>query len=232
MTVQLTSATYTALQTHYANFQQWAIDRNFHTGATIEGQALKMLEELGEFVGNYKRSKPVLDDLGDMLVVVNVIRCMLQQEAHKHPSVAMPPNGGDGNVAALIAATSSAISYILIFAYRNVEQWAVGRISSELHRIELSVLALCAALDVNPAAACAHAWNEIKDRRGRMENGVFIKEADLRARNKARLREGCSTLCENGQPCMASSDGRCACEGIDALTQEAESLGMYGESNG
>jgi len=37
---------------------------------------------------------------------------------------------------------------------------------------------LCNQLGCDPAFVVAEAWNEIKDRKGRMVNGVFIKEGD------------------------------------------------------
>jgi hypothetical protein len=38
---------------------------------------------------------------------------------------------------------------------------------------------LAAQHNVNLEACVAAAWDEIKDRKGRMINGVFVKEADL-----------------------------------------------------
>jgi len=38
---------------------------------------------------------------------------------------------------------------------------------------------LAAQMGMSIEDCIEHAWNEIKDRKGRMVNGVFIKEADL-----------------------------------------------------
>lgn len=43
--------------------------------------------------------------------------------------------------------------------------------------VTLTILA--AQHNLNVCACLEHAWDEIKDRRGKMLNGVFIKEADL-----------------------------------------------------
>jgi NTP pyrophosphatase (non-canonical NTP hydrolase) len=43
--------------------------------------------------------------------------------------------------------------------------------------VTLTILAAQHRLDID--TCLAHAWEQIKDRRGVMRNGVFIKEADL-----------------------------------------------------
>ena len=92
------------------NVTQWHYDRNLIDGATDESQLVKLIEEAGELAGNIARKRPVIDDIGDMLVV------------------------------------------LINIAERN-------GLSLEycLH----------------------HSYNEIKDRKGRMVSGMFIKESDL-----------------------------------------------------
>lgn len=40
----------------------------------------------------------------------------------------------------------------------------------------VTLIILSKQLGYEPAACLEHAWNEIKDRKGKTENGVFIKE--------------------------------------------------------
>lgn len=43
----------------------------------------------------------------------------------------------------------------------------------------VTLISLCLCLNINPFDAMEVAYDEIKDRKGRLINGVFVKEADL-----------------------------------------------------
>jgi len=61
----------------YALITAWAEQRNFKEGATLYGQACKLAEEFGEFLKHYNKGSDCTDDIGDVLVVVTVLRYML-----------------------------------------------------------------------------------------------------------------------------------------------------------
>jgi len=88
---------------------QWHKDRNLIEGSTDGAQFEKLLEEVDELRGNIEHSQPVVDDIGDIMVVlVNI-------------------------------------------AHRNkLTLWE----------------------------CMYHAYNDIKDRKGKMINGVFVKEKE------------------------------------------------------
>jgi len=91
---------------------QWHKDRNLIDGSDDKTQTLKLLQELGELSDSICKEKPILDDIGDMLVVmINIC---------------------------------------------------------ERNRISLEE-----CLEV--------AYEDIKDRKGKMIDGVFVKESDLRS---------------------------------------------------
>ena len=53
---------------------QWHIDRNLIDGSDDKSQTLKLLQELGELSDSVCKEKPILDDIGDMLVVmINIL---------------------------------------------------------------------------------------------------------------------------------------------------------------
>jgi hypothetical protein len=88
---------------------QWHKDRNLIEGSTDGAQFEKLLEEVDELRGNIEHSQPVVDDIGDIMVVlVNI-------------------------------------------AHRNkLTLWE----------------------------CMYHAYQDIKDRKGKMINGVFVKEKE------------------------------------------------------
>ena len=199
----------------YARIAAWAEQRNFREGATLEGQSLKLAEEFGEFLKHYNKGSDCTDDVGDVLVVVTVLRYMLGINV-KHPAYCKAGSGGD--VGANIVTVHNAISQFMGMAlnangntpYKNMMQ-------SELYRIELCMAAICDAMGYNVVACLQHSY--IKDRTGKMINGKFVKSADLleehaiRSKHKVtHLRSDCSSLCSEGEPCMVSSSGLCDCD--------------------
>lgn len=159
----------------YALITSWAEARNFKEGATLFGQACKLAEEFGEFLKHYNKGSDCTDDIGDVLVVVTVLRHMLGINV-KAP--AMCDKQYAGPVSVNIASTHDAISKVLGLTVRGQSNIA-HVLQSELYRIELCVAAICAELDYNIVSCLQHSYNEIKDRTGRMINGKFVKSADL-----------------------------------------------------
>lgn len=49
---------------------QWHRDRNLIDGSDDKSQTLKLLQELGELSDSVCKEQPILDDIGDMLVVM------------------------------------------------------------------------------------------------------------------------------------------------------------------
>ena len=50
--------------------RQWHIDRNLINGSTDSHQFIKLMEETGELAANIARGKAIIDDVGDILVVL------------------------------------------------------------------------------------------------------------------------------------------------------------------
>lgn len=227
----------TATEKHmnlYACIATWAEQRNFREGATLFGQACKLAEEFGEFLKHYNKGSDCTDDVGDVLVVVTVLRYMLGINV-KHPAYCKVGSGG--GVGANIVTVHNAISQFMGMALNaNGNTPYKNMLQSELYRIELCMAAICDAMGYNVVACLQHSYNEIKDRTGKMINGKFVKSADLldmpdavlmpkyaggsaeaeqaiRSKHKVKhLRSDCSSLCSEGEPCMVSSSGLCDCD--------------------
>ena len=50
--------------------KQWHYDRNLIEGSTDKDQYLKLLEEVFELQANIMKGRPVIDDIGDIVVVL------------------------------------------------------------------------------------------------------------------------------------------------------------------
>lgn len=147
----------------------WAAARNFFAkdGATLAGQQLKSVEELGELAAAVARNKvaEVKDAIGDLLVLAIV--------QHKLA----------GRVPVSQYATACAADTRLEY---DTPAHAIIELQDDLVRHFRTGAATCAWLDT--LADIAHIYNftleeclaaayaEIKDRKGTMVKGVFIKE--------------------------------------------------------
>lgn len=159
--------------------KRWAHERNLIEGSDSITQYLKLVSELGELADDINKKQDVRDSVGDCLVVLIIL--------------------GEQNYV-------SNSRYIRCFAdivngdvaYRGEQSpkvygmWladAVGRIGKQLSRdrciddqIVDCVSHLSAIADLSGGYTLAHclehAYNEIKDRKGVMLDGVFIKEDD------------------------------------------------------
>ena len=94
--------------------RQWHQDRNLIDGSDDKSQTLKLLQELGELSDSVCKEQPILDDIGDMLVVM-------------------------------------------------------------INLCERNKVTLQECLEV--------AYDDIKDRKGRMVDGVFVKSEDIKQAN-------------------------------------------------
>ncbi len=99
-----------AIGSEIAAIAEWHHDRNLVNGATNKDQFCKLVEEVGELANSINKNKPVIDDIGDIIVVL-------------------------------------------------------------INIMEREGLTMSECL--------IHAYDEIKDRKGKMVNGSFVKEGDL-----------------------------------------------------
>ncbi|MFX3656389.1 MazG-like family protein [Streptococcus suis] len=152
--------------------QQWFIDRNLHEANPVK-QFEKLMEEAGELFEGVAKGKSDLikDALGDMQVVLTGLELQVK-------------NGAD------IRATPEEMELLLMVA-------SLGNLADRLHKhiyhnetmtplIKPALIMLhsnihsIAIHNCTTADTCLKiAYDEIKDRKGKMIDGVFVKEADL-----------------------------------------------------
>lgn len=157
-----------------SNVEKWAEDRSFYdpiNGATFFSQTLKLYEEFGELCGNIAKGRDIKDDIGDNAVVlINMARLLgfsLNDVMPDEIEPLKPWGDYDTHIVAMASndypevCFSSIVhkaSFFLIF--RRLETIANGAGATLVECLKL-------------------AYDEIKDRKGKMIKGVYIKEGDL-----------------------------------------------------
>lgn len=153
------------------NVQQWSIDRGLDK-ADSKKQMLKLYEEFGELAsGLAKGNKEVVkDSIGDVVVVLIILAQQQGLEKisdfniicnHLQPSDLMPK-------------ASETIGLISLRVRRTKNE-----IEEPIVRL-ISYLRTIAKYENLKFEDCLlQAWNEIKDRKGKLIDGVWVKEEDL-----------------------------------------------------
>ena len=150
---------------------QWAKDRNLILGSTPQKQFIKLMEEFGELCAGIARNdkEKIKDSIGDCFVVTVIIKCQFKTNLFIHP-ISLNKNLDVSLILARIARDAA-----LIPRYDLSEQVQLEIINGIVrHLMNISIL-----LDVDFENCVQSAWDEIKDRKGRMIDGVFVKEEDL-----------------------------------------------------
>ena len=152
--------------------KQWFVDRNLHK-ANPAKQFKKLMEESGELFEGIAKDKPELikDALGDMQVVLTGLELQIK-------------NGAD------IRATPAEMELLLMVSslgnlanklYKHIyhEETKTPLIKPDLIMLHSNIHSV-AIHNCTRADTCLKiAYDEIKDRKGKMIDGVFVKDADL-----------------------------------------------------
>lgn len=131
----------------------WARDKNITREECIPMQKLKLIEEVGEIANAIVKNKKEeqADGIGDAFVVLTILA---EQNKEEFEVVDVFSNFQDTELSDLLA--------MIIYSEYNVDFGVF--------------LELCKRLNLNILDCVSSAWNEIKDRKGRTEGGVFIKD--------------------------------------------------------
>lgn len=166
-------------QEFYKNVLMWAEKRNIIKGSTPEHQTIKLGEELGELCAGAARGDLALikDSIGDCMVVVTILRAMVgaTDTLEDESSNAQLPFGDDiKRSAALIVMRRMGGIAQCIFLNAN-ELVTLATLQAFYQELE----ALCGAYNIDITECYEAAWNDIKDRKGLIVDGVFLKQADI-----------------------------------------------------
>ncbi|WP_367006448.1 MazG-like family protein [Streptococcus sp. ZY19097] len=152
---------------------QWFVDRNLHEANPVK-QFEKLMEESGELFEGIAKDKPELikDALGDMRVVI--IGLLLQLNRGNKPEAA----NRELLLLELVKHIGNMAGKILLhIENKNTEKISVG---VELLGINRTMQYIALYSDTTLTDCLQIAYDKIKDRKGKMINGVFVKEEDLK----------------------------------------------------
>lgn len=156
--------------------EQWAEDRNLHTAAPTK-QYDKLIEEFGELMKGINKHdiEMIRDSIGDMYVVMVVMSrqlglSMTDLMKIENVDTLRPQHSTFGYVGALNRLADNMKSNEFYDGYVFI--WNASDIEKQLAKT-------CAEYEISFVDCVGLAYNEIKDRKGKMINGKFVKEEDL-----------------------------------------------------
>ena len=148
-----------------AKIEQWANDRNIIKGSKPIDQAMKLFSEFGELADNVGKGRDCRDDIGDVFVVLTIISKQNGDTLENHI---------DKTFYSSYKCEKTAVSFLakaLFVVENNYNETVVVSVLDDLRFISKHfgyTLEECVQI----------AYDDIKDRKGIMSNGVFIKESD------------------------------------------------------
>lgn len=173
------------LEQYERKIEKWFSDRGLEKASPYK-QMLKLIEEFGELAsGIAKNDEDVIkDSIGDIFVVYTGLMHQLKMQSENLPNLSEDVVMVDmlyalrelGRIAdKLLCLNDDNVEDIMKKDVKIVR----GRIQSCLVGIESDITNIAELYETDLESCVAGAYKEIKDRRGKMINGVFVKESDL-----------------------------------------------------
>ena len=144
----------------------WANARNLIKGSDVDTQLLKLLSEVGELADAVTKNDldGIKDAIGDCFVVLTIV-CEMSRD------VDIPNNYDDLHIVRVRKMVCSLGDVVAKMAH-DVSNYRVKVFVNKLRAI-----AICYGFTLQECVQSA--YDEIKDRRGYMKNGIFIKLSDM-----------------------------------------------------
>ncbi|MBN6075747.1 pyrophosphatase [Aggregatibacter actinomycetemcomitans] len=168
--------------------KRWAEARNLIRGSTPQKQMLKLMEEFGELCSGVAKNKPdvIKDSIGDCFVVLVILNEQKKAVSSLDWEVACNTDSWGGSVENGLIYLAKHISALNFDSepknYNSLETFneKLGEFINDF-KLAVSYLTYIAYLSELDFKDCVqHAYDEVKDRKGRMIDGFFVKEADLK----------------------------------------------------
>ena len=168
--------------------EQWAEDRNIIKGSKPIDQAMKLFSEFGELADNVGKGRDCRDDIGDVFVVLVIIG---KQRGHDMivpiTTIIELFNKDDnyhyGEVYNMACTPKEKVAYLcsdIAIMVSHFYDCRVDAYSTDdmIEQCLATMFALCDDLNYTLEECIQIAYDDIKDRKGLMHGGLFIKESD------------------------------------------------------
>ena len=148
--------------------EQWANDRNIIKGSKPIDQAMKLFSEFGELADNVGKGRDCRDDIGDVFVVLTIMSAQMKNKIKIPMEILLDDLEVKQHVIELG-------NFLNNFSYQcKTKKEREFSLESSI----MSLIAISNKLEYSLEECVQIAYDDIKDRKGIMSNGVFVKESD------------------------------------------------------
>lgn len=148
--------------------EQWANDRNIIKGSKPIDQAMKLFSEFGELADNVGKGRDCRDDIGDVFVVLTIMSAQMKNKIKIPMEILLDDLEVKQHVIELG-------NFLNNFSYQcETKKEREFSLESSI----MSLIAISNKLEYSLEECVQIAYDDIKDRKGIMSNGVFVKESD------------------------------------------------------
>lgn len=156
-----------------AKIEQWANDRNIIKGSKPIDQAMKLFSEFGELADNVGKGRDCRDDIGDVFVVLTIMAKQLQHSTIENHNIDLwHDNQSNITLKDRVVLLSEKLTE---FCFDARECDLYGSVFDAVIS-QLKTIAVKCGYTLEECVQIA--YDDIKNRKGIMSNGVFIKESD------------------------------------------------------
>lgn len=147
--------------------EQWAEDRNIIKGSKPIDQAMKLFSEFGELADNVGKGRDCRDDIGDCVVVLTIIAKQMGESIIDEFGFHYSCKDNKYAVNGLAKSLHEFVSWANIRKFNNTLADCLGYLDFIANNNGYTIQE-CVQI----------AYDDIKDRKGIMSGGIFIKESD------------------------------------------------------
>lgn len=160
-----------------SKIEQWAEDRNIIKGSKPIDQAMKLFSEFGELADNVGKGRDIKDDCGDIFVVLTILSAQYDGNLMSHTIKSFNSFEDLSKLTSIKHVTHVLMSHLYSFVYSIEDsQFCDPEYDLNLCISYLSRIAELGGTNINECVQIA--YNDIKDRKGILWNGVFVKSTD------------------------------------------------------